>query len=235
MVQALIDLRADNSNRVKIPGEGAAPEEIAKFNKAFGIPDKPEGYEYSAPEGVQISDLDKQVIEALRPFAHKTGLPAKTFQEFTSELLKFSSNLQQQAVAKIQEFGQTSEAALQKEWGKDFEPNLTIANRVVNSFGGEEFKKFLDTTPIVGHGMIGDHPAMVKFFAAVGRQIGEGDLMLGPSPQQAQGIQAEIDQLNKSVPPGSAGYTTKAHQDKLQALYDKLGSQPIVGTDNRSF
>ena len=64
----------------------------------------------------------------------------------------------------------------------------------------------------------------------MGRSSGEGELMVGATPEEKTSIQDQINTLDKQVPVGSPGYTSSAHQKKLQALYEKLhGNEPITG------
>lgn len=57
-----------------IPQDNAKPEEIAAFNKAFGVPDKSEAYELVVPEK---GAMPKELIEGVKGVFHKAGLSAK--------------------------------------------------------------------------------------------------------------------------------------------------------------
>lgn len=61
-----------------IPQDNAKPEEWQAFNKAFGVPEKPEGYEFSpVPEGVQTSPEWQKSVQAM---LHKANISAKQFK-----------------------------------------------------------------------------------------------------------------------------------------------------------
>jgi hypothetical protein len=232
MAKAVVDLRADNSKRIKVPDENASDEDRAKFRKAIGAPDEVKGYAEAIklPDGVEMTEADKAVLDAVLPIAHKHGVPAQALNGFVGEYMQLAKKLQGDAMAAIQKFGADSEVALKREWGSDFEPNLALANRVGEVFGGPEFKAFLNETPLATGGMLGDHPLMAKFLATLGKRSGEGELMIGATPEEKTSIQEQIDALNRQVPVGSANYTSAAHQKKLQTLFDKLhGTDPVVG------
>jgi hypothetical protein len=228
------DLRTQASQRIAVPGADASDEDKAKYRKALGIPEDASGYEIKPPEGIELTDADKELIKVMTPIAHEHGIPANAYNGLVSKFLEVSRDLHMQAIDNIKKFGEASEAALKKEWGKDFDPNLQLANRVADRFGAD-FKKFLNETPIEGSGMLGDHPIIVKTLAQIGREMSESTIGLGVTPEQKADIQTQINDLNKKVPVGSPGYSDKDHQAKLQELYGKLaGNNPIVGAAGRA-
>ena len=73
-------------NKSAVPGEGASPEEIAKFHKASGVPDKPEDYKITPMEWPEEDKaigeyIDKsvkpEVIDAVKKAAKENGIPDK--------------------------------------------------------------------------------------------------------------------------------------------------------------
>lgn len=233
-MQAIIDLRTQNSKSVRVPDEKAPPEDVAKFHKAIGVPEKVEGYEIKLEEGVALGDADKMVLEAVLPLAHKAGVPAKAMNDFVNQYAKLAGQLQADAVKKIGDFAAAAAADLKREWGNDFDANLNLANRTAEQLGGGQFKAFLNETQLADGVMLGDHPVMARLLARIGRSYDEGDAILGHTPEQRASVQSEIEALMQSVPPGSPAYTTPAHQAKLNALYEKLyGSAGIVGGGQR--
>lgn len=74
---------------VEVPSEGASPEIIAAFNKAIGVPEKPDGYAYAPPDFSNESEAVKQIlnervkdtsfINTMRAKAHEAGLSPKQF------------------------------------------------------------------------------------------------------------------------------------------------------------
>lgn len=248
--QALIDLRTEMSTRIKVPGADATDEDRAKFRKAMGVPDRAEDYvalslsaleppppapgQEPDPNARPLTEEDKAVLAAVAPMAYEEGVPPAAFTKFAHRFLELSRSAEADVMRQIVEFGQASERELKREWGTDFDRNVNLANRMAEVVGGPTFKAFLNETQLPGGKMLGDHPAMVRFLATMARRTDEGDFLLGQTPEAKQSIQSQIDELNKAVPPGSAGYTTKAHQDKLQALYEQLhGHQSIVGGAGR--
>lgn len=90
-VDGLVKVARDNqralreSGRVKVPGDGAKPEEVAAFRSAIGVPDAVDGYEVKGPDGVQLNDA---LIGSLRESALKHGAPKGVFEGLVSDFIQ---------------------------------------------------------------------------------------------------------------------------------------------------
>jgi hypothetical protein len=76
---------ARDGDRIKVPGEGAKPEEIAEFRKSIGVPEDGKGYEIKGPEGVK---LNQPLIDRLADAAAKSGVPKGAFEATVGEYIK---------------------------------------------------------------------------------------------------------------------------------------------------
>lgn len=84
-----------DNGRVKVPGEGAKPEEITAFRTAIGVPDKVDGYEIKGPEGIK---LNEPLINSLRESALKHGAPKGAFEGLVGDFIQ--SQLDEAAATK---------------------------------------------------------------------------------------------------------------------------------------
>jgi hypothetical protein len=83
------ELIGKQSAGLQVPTAESTPEQIANWNKALGVPDKSDGYEYTAPDLAAESDAVKTVIGSLnkdgaflnkmREAALSAGLTPKQF------------------------------------------------------------------------------------------------------------------------------------------------------------
>lgn len=65
VVGALVDARKLISQGVNRPPKAdATPEEVAAWRAENGIPEKPDGYEVSLPDGFVIGEADKPVVDS---------------------------------------------------------------------------------------------------------------------------------------------------------------------------
>lgn len=157
--------------------EGDKPTEVAKPV----IPDK---YDFAAlklPEGIT---LHPDLVGAVEPLFKKYGLT----QEAASELVEAHGN----ALAKVAQAEEAKRdtdfkdwmktnaeqniASIKKEWGHDHDGNLKVAQRGLSRVFDSEGIKLLDETGL------GNHPAFLKAFLAVGKMIQEDIPPIGGTP-----------------------------------------------------
>jgi hypothetical protein len=78
IVKSHREAEARLSQSVVIPKDDAPPEELLKFRKALGVPEKAEAYEFSLPKDLPESvPYDEQAAQSFKEFAHKEGLSQK--------------------------------------------------------------------------------------------------------------------------------------------------------------
>lgn len=114
--------------RIKVPGEGAKPEEITAFHKAIGVPEAIDGYEVKAPEGVP---LNEPLIAALRESALKHGAPKGAFEGLVSDFMKLQMD---EAAVETQRQNELA-ANWVKEQGAKKDEQLAHINTAARSLG----------------------------------------------------------------------------------------------------
>jgi len=190
-------LKAKLENSIQKPGEGATPEEIAAFNKALGVPDKPEDYKFEKPkdlpEGLTYQD---NVVQWWAQIAHKVGLPenkAKAIFEEYNKLAIDQYNQQAKELAdKVEKENATAQTALKEKWGSEYDKNKEFAVRVVKQFGGETFGQ-----KVIELGL-GNEPSFLEFMVSVGKAF-KDDTMADLTMGQPK-VEAKPGQLTWSYP-----------------------------------
>lgn len=236
VVKAVSDLRKQVSTSIRIPGEDAKPEDIAKFHKALGVPDSPSDYKFNIPEGREATDADTAFHGKLAEIFHKSGIPAAAagqLNELWNELTVQAEEAQATADKKLVE--ETS-SALQTKWGTDFERNKNLASRAAKYLSGDSFEALQQLEMKDGRFFL-DSPIAMEMLAKAGAEMDE-DGFQKMDPEGAASIQSEINTLNQELHEAHlAGNTKKAGElnTKVQALYQKLhGSQSAVGEGGRT-
>lgn len=79
-----------DTGRVKVPGEGATPEEVADFHRAIGVPEKADGYVVEPPKGAdgQPLPLDEPYMQRVKEAGLKYGIPKAAMEGVLSDLIK---------------------------------------------------------------------------------------------------------------------------------------------------
>jgi hypothetical protein len=220
-----------NGGKLTVPGEGAKPEEIAAFNKAIGVPEKPDGYEIALPDGVSEDDLDGDLVSALPGLAHQAGVPAKAYKSMVEGVIKHQ--LDTLEASRTAENGSRDE--LFNEWGAQKDAKMADVNNAMRA---------LNLTPV-------DVAAMQRGFAqtygepgskrtlALLQRLGAGmaeDALLGGDGARRFGItgaeaQAEIDKLI-----GDTDFQTKLMTKNPAAVarWDRLNAAIAADRDAKA-
>jgi hypothetical protein len=141
--QAHTKAREKTEGFIKLPGEGATPEEIAAYRTAIGIPIDHKGYGLDATETFKAAGLEwtPELAEEYSKAAHDLGLPKDKAGKLVEMHLQLRS-AEQAALAKHEEsFMATEKADLTKAFGKDL--NAVVLNgQRVGQMLGIDAKKF---------------------------------------------------------------------------------------------
>ena len=239
VVKSYAALQSRLGRSVVKPGNDAGAEEIAAYHRQLGVPETPEGYEVALPESLPEALRDDPTTAALQQdflkVMHGAGAPPAVVQQALDWYYgQVGESLAQQTKA-ADERRAEAEAGLRREWGGDHERNVALAQRAVRSFGDDSFTEFLESHEAEGV-KLGDHPAFLRAFAAIGRGLGEDTPLTGAGESGAASVQARIDALHALHQSDPQKYASRAVQSELQGLYAKLyGGQPVVGSEGRRF
>lgn len=151
------ELAAEKDAKEKADKEAA--EKAEKEKK----PAAPEKYEFSAPEG---QELDANALSVFEPIAKELGLS----QEQAQKLVDIYPQIQQQQAEawskQVADWGEQVKA--DKEIGGDkFNASVGAAQRALDQFGNTELREYLNASGL------GNHPALVRFCAKVGKAMAE--------------------------------------------------------------
>lgn len=151
------ELAAEKEAKEKADKEAA--EKAEKEKK----PAAPEKYEFTPPEG---QELDANALAVFEPIAKELGLS----QEQAQKLVDIYPQIQQQQAEawskQVADWGEQVKA--DKEIGGDkFNASVGAAQRALDQFGNTELREYLNASGL------GNHPALVRFCAKVGKAMAE--------------------------------------------------------------
>lgn len=143
-------------------------EELAKaYAEAKLAPTIPEASEYKIPENFPIKDIGE--------WAAKVGYT----QEQLDHMLALNEHVETTRSTAVEQAYKAGLDQLFTEWGEDKDSNVKHAKQVISHFDKTgELKQLLNET------RAGNHPAVVKFFAQVGREIFSEDGFVRPGMNQ---------------------------------------------------
>ncbi|MGP1065761.1 peptidase [Serratia sp. CY56810] len=140
-----------------------ADKEAAEKAEKEKKPAAPEKYEFTPPEG---QELDANALAVFEPIAKELGLS----QEQAQKLVDIYPQIQQQQAEawskQVADWGEQVKA--DKEIGGDkFNASVGAAQRALDQFGNTELREYLNASGL------GNHPALVRFCAKVGKAMAE--------------------------------------------------------------
>jgi len=167
----------DNPAGEEKPGTEKTAEELAAEKAEKDLADKaekdkkpaaPEKYNFAAPEG---QALDANALAVFEPIAKELGLT----QEQAQKLVDIYPQIQQQQAEawskQIADWGEQVKA--DKEIGGDkFNASVGLAQRALDQFGNPELREYLNASGL------GNHPALVRFCAKVGKSMAEDSFVM---------------------------------------------------------
>lgn len=132
------------------------------------VPDSPDGYSFTFAPGVEI---DEQALEAFREVAFEQGISRQQASQIATLYAGLVERQQEEQRAALDE----AEAGWLKELkqGRNYAGTVASARLAMERFGTPELNALLNET------RLGSHPALVRFVAHIGRELGEPVFMHG--------------------------------------------------------
>lgn len=199
--KSLLHARRFASKAVVIPGKDASPEDVAKFRKQIGVPDKPEAY----AEAMKIDGLDlerddnKAVMGAVYAAAHQANIPPAALKGFTQAIMGVVAQQKEAETGQIKQRVEKADGTLRQEWGSDYDANSQIGSRFMMAAGDKDIAHMLDNAVVDGV-PLGEHPAMRRWAAKMGRLYGENSLAAAAmEPEQRTNAESELDSLTSQI------------------------------------
>ena len=237
LVQANLESRKKLSKAVLVPGNDATDEEVTAYKEALGVPKDVDGYEFPLPEGVERTEEMMDAEDHWSNIFLNNNIPKETADILVEEFRNEVGKIFQQKAENDEAYANFAESTLRKEWEDDYDKNIIFASRASETLLGEDFEdaRHLETTD--GKYIL-DHPLMVKMFARLGREMGEGALGSVATEGEKETLMEQANSYReKRMDAYAKGNHAEARKwdEKERTILDKLhGGGPIVGTDTRT-
>lgn len=155
--------------------ESDTPEEEAEENEEESdTQSAPESYEpFTLPED---SELDEQALEKFEALAKDANLSQEMAQRFVDQFVERLQSMQEESSVALQEQGQEWLKELKNDpdyGGKRLKSTQSDCARAMRVFGSRDLDELLDST------QLGNHPAMIKAFARIGKAMSEDITVVG--------------------------------------------------------
>lgn len=159
------------ANGVIIPGKGASDEEFNEFYTKLGRPESADKYEMpqdGLPDSFKVDDAR---LKALSEKAFALGISKQQFAGLVRADAEFIHASKQQSDKVLTDQRAEWQQAVREKLGGAFEQDIGLAKGAVAQFGGDELRAIYNETGL------GDHPAVVAAWAAVGRAVASDEVL----------------------------------------------------------
>ena len=201
---------------VIVPGKDAPPEEVEKFYNTLGRPEKADGYKFTPIDGLPESLKTVPEVEtAVKGIFHKAGLTAHQADIIQAEYTKMMASGVMKQQEAFNNAKKVAETALRQEWAQDYDKNISMARRVVETIGGKD--------AVSAFGELGNNPTVLKFLAKVGKSMSEDSIdRLGVSHLETNSGEAkrQIEKINGMTAEERKNhpYWNENHRDHTKAV-----------------
>lgn len=251
MAKSALDLRQKLSKAITVPGEDASDEDRAKFRKAVGVPDSPDGYEVKIPDNLpddvkaaQQSEQARGRIDEFRKAMHDAGAPKGAAEAALGLFFRFLGEDATALNGNNERARDAADAAIRKEWGRDYDGNNNAAQAAFREFADDKVNSELGHFVYMGpdearRGLPANaDPGLLGMFAKVGRRMSEDGFQATMSEDQSQTLEQKHADLTAQIHDArNRGDTATAKRldRERNAISQKLsGTGPLVGTQGRN-
>jgi hypothetical protein len=183
--------------RATRPGKDAAPEELAAYREANGIPESPEGYEIALPNGIVLGDADKPYVDEFLKIAHAHHLPPEAANAIAATQLELrEKEIAARAQADAESLTKASETLSKpEEWGSELKLNMNLIRGLLETAPAGvrenlEASRAADGTPL------GNHVPTLKWLSSLARDINPlATVVPGSGSNSQQALESEIDKF----------------------------------------
>ncbi|MCR4282377.1 MAG: hypothetical protein NUV72_05055, partial [Bauldia sp.] len=221
------------------PARDAKPEEVTAYRKAMDIPDDPKGYEIAKPAHYEDEAFNSEAVQGrlstIAKIAHDNGVSRPAFKAFVDEYFKMEGGILAAQVDADTTFANETDAQLKKDWGPDYPQNREYADRSFAKIAemAKVDVKTLREIETKGGRFLMDDPNMLRIFAVLGREMGEGTLGALPSETDRAGANEQLRtlraQISEAQATGDNRRANELYQQELTLTAKINGNQPIVG------
>lgn len=242
VVKHHLELRQKLSLALIPPGKGANKEDkevfASRLSKMLGVPEKPEDYEFPAPEkGVELTDDQKKSRANWAGFFHQIHLPKPMASAILNRFAEESTAGEIAIKESDDRFAEESTAKLEAEWGDDYEINRTVASRAGRELFGDEFDSVVMKVELSNGHLLMDSTFMLRALARIGREMSEGSMDV-MTENERETIDDQVKDARKRAAEakdeGNTRLANKFFKQEQELLTRVVGKKPIVGGGGRT-
>lgn len=193
---------------IKVPGKDAKPEDIDAFNKALGIPEKPDEYtkNLTLENGAVVGEADKPFVDSFAEHMHSAHARPEEFKA----ALNWYYKQQEAQAAQLDEEDEThqreSVSALKEEFGPAYNRRVNAISSIFASApGGADAKNPSSVYARLMGGrtadgrLIGNDPDIIRWLDGMRNEINPAPSVVEDGDGTGKNIDSEIASIEKTM------------------------------------
>lgn len=202
--EGLVDVAKSYLNLEKLLGNEKipvpkSPDDVAAwtiYKRAFGIPDKPEGYQLAdaqTPEGLKGVAFDKNTFASI---VHKFNLAPDAAKGLWGAYTEMMSKAYNNAMSSQKEKLTGVVNQMRQEWGDAYQSKVELGQMVINKFADDKESNDFITSAL------SQDPRGIKFLSKIGDQFSEnkiGDFKYQRHSMTPEEAQREMDTIRRDM------------------------------------
>ena len=214
--------RLIGKEKVVIPNEKSTDQDWKNFYSKIGLPAEES---YALDINPEESVLGKEAVEQFKKIAYENNLLPKQATQALKFVEQTLADRNKAQAEQADEILKQELAGLQEEWGNDYPLKMHQAKRVINMFGDDNFKKYMDDSGL------GSDVNFIKLMNKIGASLKEDNFQtdvvghLGISRDDAQ---RQVDSIFGDVNGPYYDINHPAHTstvDKVNKLFKVLSGE----------
>lgn len=159
------------------PAADSSPDDFGAFygsedyKTAMGIAADGSGYKVEVPEGIELSDFDKDLHAAMIEAAPGAGISPDMF----SRMAPVMQGVINKYLEASKKHGVEAAGQLKREWGPDYDKNFALSNQAGAAVFGDAFPE-IAALRLQDHTLLVDNVNFVKGFNKLGGMMSEDTL-----------------------------------------------------------
>lgn len=205
--------------------EKPTPEQLATYRAKHGIPETPDKYDLTLPDGLTIGANDKPMVDDYLKLAHSKHLPPAVVKDTVGWFFQQIETQKEARVELDHDLASKTEESLRADFGGDYKTNINVVNGWIDTLPAEKrdlfrYGRLADGTPI------GADAEIMKWLVGQARQINPISIVVPGVAEGNQGaaIGTEMATLAKEMGDPRSAYWVGSQAKGKQARFAELSA-----------
>jgi hypothetical protein len=225
-VKALVELnKLKSAGGIKQPFPKDNPDAQARWRQENGIPETPEKYDLSMPDGLVIGEADRPLVDEYLKVAHTNNIHPDVVKSTLGWYMGQQTKLLQDMQKMDSEFAKKSENELRQEWGGNYDTHLTELSNFYSSAFPKDVAEQIENARMPDGTRFGNNPNVVRAFLSLAREVNPGATVVPGASNAMSSIDSEMATIERKM--GTVAYSERdaSRYMELVSAKDKMSAR----------